>query len=172
MNKIIVGKIINTHGIKGEVKLLKDHDRKLNQKAKYYIEGNCEQYTIKSERSKGNISIIKFLGYDNINDVVGFKGCNLAICEKDLLELDVDEYYIKDLIGLDIYDENSQYVGELVDVLSYAANDVYVVQTHDGDKMIPAVKEFIKKVDIKNKKIVIKFIEGMWDENRCFDPIS
>lgn len=161
MDKIIVGKIINTHGIRGELKVQKTNEEPFNRDNAFYIDDFDEPFYIDYSRNQPGISFIKLKGFDNINDVLKFKNKYIRILEDDLYDLDSDEYFIKDLIDLQVYDMDDNLVGKIVDVETYAANDIYIISTKDGIKSVPAVKEFIKEINLNEKKIVINFIEGM-----------
>lgn len=161
MNKVIVGKIINTHGIKGELKVQKSNEESFNRENPFYIDDFDKSFYVEYSRNNPGISYIKLKGYDNINDVLKFKNKFIRIDEDDLYELDNDEYFIKDLLNLNVFDINGNLVGEILDVDTYAANDVYIISTKEGVKSVPAVKEFIKEINLKEKKVVINFIEGM-----------
>lgn len=161
MEKIKVGTIINTHGIKGELKIertgIEEFDRDIN----YYIEDFKEEFQIKNSRvHKGNY-IITLDGYNNINDVLKFKGKSIYISSDDLIDLDNDEFYIKDLIGIEVIDSNNNKIGKVVDVLEYDVNDVYVIKNDDTEILIPAVSEFIIDIDLEKNKMKVKLIEGM-----------
>ena len=108
---------------------------------------------------------IKFNEFDNINDVLLYKGQYIYIDEEDLEELKDDEFYIKDLIGLKVMDADKKELGMIKDVLSYAANDVYLVKGPQGELMVPAVKEFIKTINLDEGFIEVNLIEGMIDED-------
>ncbi|WP_103980966.1 ribosome maturation factor RimM [Helcococcus massiliensis] len=161
MNKIKVGKIINTHAIKGELKIDTLSKETFDRGVTYYIGKSDEKFEVENVRSHKGYSIVKFKDYNNINDVLKFKGMDIYIEEDDLADLEEDEYYIKDLIGLDIYSSDEK-IGVLEDIYEYLANDVYLVRANDGSKMlIPAVDEFILEVNLEYKFIKVKLIEGM-----------
>lgn len=161
MNKIKVGKIINTRGIKGELKVERTNNETFDRDVEYFIEGYETAIDIEKASESGNFSYIKLAGYDNINDVLKFKNKYILIESEDLDELEEDEYYIKDLVGLTAFDEDGNEIGSLKEVMAYDVNDIYVIATEDGNKLVPAVKEFIKKIDLENRTIVVKLIEGM-----------
>lgn len=161
MEKIIVGKIVNTHGIRGELKVQKTNDESFDRRNPFFIDGFDEPIYIESSRNNPGFSFIKIKGIDNINDVLKYKNKFIRVLDSDLYKLDKDEFFIKDLIDLDVYDIDDNFVGKISDVETYAANDIYIVSTDKGLKSVPAVKEFIKEIDLKNKRIVINFIEGM-----------
>lgn len=161
MEKIIVGKITNSHGIKGEVKIQRTGEESFNKDIPYYIGNKLNRVSIERSRISGDIAFVKFREYDNINQILEFKSQYIYVDKSNLDELEESTYYIHDLIGMNVYDEDEIFIGKLVDVLSYSANDVYIVEGKDGNLSIPAVKEFILNVDIKNKKMKVKLIEGM-----------
>lgn len=161
MEKIKVGKIINTHGIKGELKIQATGVESFDRDISYFIGNDLEKVYVNSSRFHKGFYIVKLKDFDNINDVLKFKAKDIFIDIKDLKELNNDEFYIKDLIGLDVKDQDANYIGKLADVLEYDVNDVYIVETSDGEISIPAVDEFIIEINIKEKYIIAKIIEGM-----------
>lgn len=161
MEKIKVGTIINTHGIKGELKVARTGIEEFNRDINYYIGEEVEGFKIKYSKIHKNNFIIKLDGYDNINDVLKFKDKSIFISEEDIIDLEEDEFYVMDLIGVNVVDENNSRVGEIIDVLEYDANDVYIVSSENGEILIPAVSEFILDVDLENNLMKVKLIEGM-----------
>lgn len=161
MKKIIVGKIVNTHGVRGDLKVQRTNNETFKRDVDYFIGDEFEKIEISNAKSSGELSFIRLKDLDNINLVEKYKGEFIYVNENDLYKLNEDEYYVNDLIGLDVLNENHILVGNIKDVLTYAANDIYIVLTEDGEKMVPAVKEFILEVNLEKKYIVIKFIEGM-----------
>lgn len=161
MEKIIVGKIINTHGIAGELKVQRTNKESFDRDISYFIDGFSQEFKVEKARVNGDIVFVKLEGYDNINDVLIFKHKYIRVDEEELYSLSEDEFFIKDLIGLEVYNEEGILVGNLTGVDTYAANDIYLISTDEGQKSVPAVKEFIKEIDLDNRKIVINFIEGM-----------
>ena len=172
MNKIIVGRILNTHGIKGVLKIEKTNDESFTRDIDYYLGDNLKKVSIDSVREDYPLVYIKFNEFDNINDVLLYKGQYIYIDEEDLEELKDDEFYIKDLIGLKVMDADKKELGMIKAVLSYAANDVYLVKGPQGELMVPAVKEFIKTINLDEGFIEVNLIEGMIDEDWYTYPIS
>ena len=153
-NYILVGKIINTFGIKGEVKINSDFeykDRVFISNFNIYIgeEKVCEQ--VSTHRVHKNYDLVVFKGYTNINEVLKYKGKNIYINREDL-KLDKDEYLLSDLIGYKVYD-NNKCIGTIIDYELTINNVLFKVM---GDKTfyLPNISEYIKNID-KNKKIVI-----------------
>ena len=155
-----IGKIINTHGIKGELKVEPyTFDNKRFSKLKsVYVGNDLKEFLIKKVRVN-NFVYITFEGFENINDVLNLKGLEIYIKDEDRLGLEEDQYYISDIIGKKVYDTEDNYIGILKNVLEYPANDIFIIESDDKSiYQIPAVKEFIKKID---SIITIKLIEGM-----------
>lgn len=159
--RIQVGKIINTHGIKGELKVLPltDNEERFNNLEEIYIENKT--YKIIKVWYKKKQPIIKLEGYDNINDVMKFKNKLILIDYEDAVKLPEDTYFIFQIKGLDVYKINGEKIGYVKDVLINSGNHIYVIKNSDKEYLIPAVKEFIKDVDIDNNKIIIDPIEGL-----------
>lgn len=168
-NKIRIGKIVNTQGLKGEVRVypLTDYKERFEELEYVYIEGMDKKFEIEKVRYKKQLAIIKFKDLNSINDVENFKNMNITIDKSQLRKLPEDVYYIFDLIGSSVYDENNNFIGKLVDVIQNSAQDIYIVELDKNlnkkskKVMIPAVKEFIKSINIKNKTIIVRLIEGM-----------
>lgn len=165
MDYTVVGKIINTHGIKGEVKVypLTDNLHRFSDLKVVFIGEKKIEVEIESVRYHKGFGILKFKGYDNINQILSFKDSYIYIRDEDRIKLPENSYFISDLLHCKVYDTKLNLIGELVDVLQGASNDVYVVKDHYNEKeyLIPAVREFIIDVNIKEKKIIIDPIEGM-----------
>lgn len=164
MKYIRIGKILNTHGIKGEVKVLSltDYDERFEELDWIYIEGIEEKFYINNIKYRPKDILISFKGYDNINQVERFKGKYLLIDESQKRELPEDTYYISDIIGLEAYTVNEEYLGKIMDILQAGSSEVYVIKNQqDKEIMIPAVKEFIPEISLKKGRITVKPIEGM-----------
>ena len=106
--------------------------------------------------------ILKFKGYDKIEDVMGFKGKNLFVTRENAVKLKKNEYFIADLIGMKVYTEDEAYLGVLNDVLATGANDVYEVRMENGkDVLIPAIRQCILDVDVENGVMKVHLLEGL-----------
>jgi len=157
------GKIVNTHGIKGELKVepwsdapefLLELDRVFIDKAEYAIE---------SARIHQNHVLMKLSGIDSIDDAMRYKN-KLIFFDRDDVELEEDSYFIQDLLGFDAYDiRQEKVIGRLTNVEEYPAGDMYIVKKDGTTHMIPEV--FLKEVDLENKKIIFETIKGLAEEN-------
>lgn len=152
-NYLLVGKIINTFGIKGEVKVLSDFEYKeriFKNGFSIYIGEDYNKEVINTYRVHKNYDLLTFMGYTNINEILKYKGLNIYI-NKDDLKLQDNEYLLSDLIGLEVYD-NASLIGVVID---YELNNTVLLKIK-GEKnfYIPLVDEYIKKVDLKERKII------------------
>ena len=106
--------------------------------------------------------IVKFKGIDNINDIEKYKGKSLLVNREDAVALEEDEYYIADIIGMQVNTEDGATFGVLKDVMETGANDVYIVETEDGKEvLLPAIKECILDVDVEAMKMTIHLMDGL-----------
>lgn len=165
MEFIAVGKIINTHGIRGEVKIYPytDEINRFSDFKTLYLGEQKIKVQVESVKYFKGIVIMKFKDYSDINEVLLFKDEIIYIDYKDRINLPKNHYFIFDLLECEVVDLSGKTLGYVSDVLEYASNDVYTVKDYENNKeyFIPAVKEFIKEVNIEDKKIVIDPIEGM-----------
>lgn len=165
MDYIIVGRIVNTHGIKGELKVypLTDNIERFDDLKKAYIGDNKIKAEIDTVKYHKGFVIIKFKEFNDINEVLHFKDSFIYIEENDKVKLPEDHYFIFDIVGCTVYNTEGEKIGVLTEVIQSASNDVYVVKNMEKNRsyLIPAVKEFVTEVDIKNKRITIDPIERM-----------
>ncbi len=164
MKQYRIGQIVNTHGLRGEVKvyLYTDYPERFDEIDYLYIQNREEKYYIDKARYQNNMVILKIKGIDTIEKAEGLRGLNLYIDEGNIRELDEDEYMIADLIGLDVYLMSGAFFGKLENVLQYSANDIYVIRSEEGKEyLVPAIKEFVPVIDIDNRKIIVEPIRGL-----------
>lgn len=165
MDYTIVGKIINTHGIKGEVKIypMTDDIERFSDLKKVYIGELKKEFNLQSVRYHKGFPIVGFKGFDDINQILQFKDQYVYIDDGDRIVLPKDHYFIYDLIDCEVFDMDENKIGYISNVLQNVSNDVYVIKDDASQKeyLVPAVKQFIKSVDIENKRITIDPIEGM-----------
>lgn len=167
---ILIGKIVGPQGIKGTVKVkpFTDFLERFDKEKiiKIEIDNSIFEFLIEDSFFHKNLICLKLKGIDNIDDALRFKGKSIVIAENELKKLDVDEYYIHDLIGLLVIGENENVIGEIVNVISLTSNDVYEIELIDKRKVFyPAVKDYIEEINIEKKFIRIKNYEGFFDTN-------
>ena len=163
-----VGAITQPHGIHGEVKVFPTtNDVKRFKKLKEVIlDTGREQKVLEIEGEKffKQYAILKFKGYDNINDIEKYKGKPLLVTRENAVKLGRDEYFIADLIGIEVYDEDGKYLGVLQKVIETGANDVYEVKFEDGREVLfPAIRQCILDVDMENRKMKVHIMDGLLD---------
>lgn len=166
MDKLEVGKIVNTHGLKGEVKIVTWTDSPDVFEALEYVwaEKKHEEIklTVKSVKYQKNNIIVKFLEIDSIEEAEKYKNCILKADREMLGELPEGVYYIADLIGCEVYDENGKMLGNISDVFNTGANDIYAVSAPQRkDLLIPVTDETILDVNIDDKKVTVHLLEGL-----------
>lgn len=164
MEYLIIGKIVNTHGVRGELRVqpLTDNIDRFGDLNTVYLGSSKEAKTLKSYRLHKSFVLIKFKEHEDINEVLKYKNQYIYINIEDRVSLPEDSYFIYELLDMKVYDMDDNYLGEISDVLQGLSNDVYIIKKTDGgEAMIPAVKEFIKNIDLENKKMSISPIEGM-----------
>lgn len=161
-----VGAITSTHGIAGEVKVFPTtDDPKRFKKLKSVLLDTgrgMKELQITQVKFFKNMVILKFRDHDKIEDVMAYKGKNLYVTRENAVKLKKDEYFIADLIGMQVYDEEDNCLGELTDVMQTGANDVYVVEMADGKEvLIPAIGQCILDVDVENGTMKVHLLEGL-----------
>ncbi len=164
-DRIKVGKIVSAVGIKGEVKVYPytDYPERFEELEGVYTSGKW--MTIEKVRYQKNMVIIKFAEIADRNAAEAARDSYLKIDRENLRELDEDEYFIFDLIGLEAYEEDGRHLGKVSDVIQNTSQDLYEITDDNGKKhLIPAVHEFITNIDINHGIMKIKLIEGLFGE--------
>lgn len=163
----IVGHILKPQGIKGEIKIgsVSPDTARFYRLKKIFIKcEKLESYLIETVRISGGFVFLKFSGISSRNEVEKFRGCDVLIRKEDLIDLKDDEYFIHDLVGCRVLDEDNNKIGELKEVMQNPSNDVYILTTPDGREiLIPAIGDVIRKIDLKTKKIYVRIPEGLLD---------
>lgn len=166
ISELQVGVITQTHGIKGEVKVFPTTDdvsryRKLKE---VIMDTGRERITMEIEGVKffKQYAIVKFKGYDSINDIEKYKRAKLYVTRDHAVKLQKDEYFIADLVGLNVVTDEGEPFGKMKDVLATGANDVYVVEREDGTEvLLPAIRECVKAVDMEQGQITVHIMAGL-----------
>ena len=167
MNNILqVGAVTSTHGLAGEVKVFPTTDdlKRFKKLKQVLLDTGKDMLPLEVEHVKffKNMVILKFKGYDRIEDIMGFKGKNLYVTRENAVRLKKDEYFIADLIGMKVYTEDEAYLGELTEVITTGANDVYTVHMENGkDVLIPAIGQCILNVDVEHETMQVHLLEGL-----------
>lgn len=159
-----IGKIVNTHGIKGEVKVYPytDDVKKFVDFDHLYVED--QKIQIETVRIHKNMALVKFKGYDTMDQVLPLMNKNVFI-DRDEVDDGGDGHYIVDLIGCEIFDEEGLLIGLLIDVLQNTSQDLYQIRRIDkgADFYLPVVDEFVKNIDLDSRRITVHLIEGLME---------
>ena len=163
-----VGVISNTHGVRGEVKVFPTTDdvKRFKKLKEVILDTGKEDIilTIEGVKFFKQFAILKFKDYNNINDIEKYKGKSLYVERANAVRLQKDEYFIADLMGCKVVDEDEKPLGVLKDVLETGANDVYIVTSPEGKELLfPAIKECVLKVDVENELIQVRVMPGLLD---------
>lgn len=163
-----VGIITSTHGVRGEVKVYPttDDPRRFRRLKEVVLDTGREKLNLEIEGVKSfkQFVILKFKGLDNINDIEKYRQKSLYVTRKNAVRLQRDEYFIADLIGLKVQDEDGTELGTVKDVIETGANDVYEVEMADGRSLLlPAIKQCILNVDVENGMMQVHVLEGLLD---------
>ncbi|MBC1209641.1 ribosome maturation factor RimM [Listeria booriae] len=166
-----VGKIVNTHGLMGEVRVMSQTDFADER----FVPGNelflfaknskkPEKLVIKTHRKHKNFDLLTFEGIVGINNVERMKEGMLKVPESQLGDLEENEFYFHEIIGCEVYTEEGELLGTISEILTPGANDVWVVQQKgEKDKLVPYIADVVTSVNIADKKITISVMEGLFD---------
>ena len=163
-----VGIITSPHGVRGEVKVFPttDDNNRFKKLKDCFIEFKGEMMPVKANGCKffKNMVILKFEDFDNMNDVEKFRQCKIFVDRMHAVKLSDDEYFVADLLGINVVDESGKTIGELSDVIETGANDVYIVKNEQGEEiLIPAIKDCILEIDINKKIMKVHLLKVMED---------
>ena len=168
--RLKVGKIVNTHSLKGEVKVISSTDfeeERCKKGSKLLItRGNqlIREVVVQSYRNHKNFLLVKFEGIDSVEEAEKLKNLQIKIDSDEVGELEENEFYFHQIIGCEVFDENDKNLGEIIDILTPGANDVWVIKGENGKEiLIPYIEDVVKKIDITSKKVNIEVMEGLID---------
>ncbi|NLK65308.1 MAG: 16S rRNA processing protein RimM [Tissierellia bacterium] len=160
---IKVGKIVNTHGVRGYVKCMPmTDDLERFEELKYvYTEKDNTKRTIDDVWYQKGMVYLKLRNIDDMDTAESLKDTYISILEDQLRELPQDTYYLFDLEGMDVYSSDGEHIGIISEIYQTAANDVYEVKNNNSSFLIPAIKDVVKSVNVRDKKMIINVIEGL-----------
>lgn len=167
MEFLQVGKIVNTHALQGEVKVISNSDFKeerFKKGSQLYIDFNGDhiEVVVATHREHKGADLLKFKHLNSINDVEKYRGCDLLVATDHLDELDENEFYYFEIIGCTVKTTSGEEIGEITEILETGANDVWVVKRpNQKDALIPYIEDVVKVVDIEAKEVIIEVLEGL-----------
>ena len=164
--RLEVGQIVNTFGIKGEVKVtpFTNDIKRFDDLKKVYVTSKKDSklYKVENVRYHKNMVLLKLEGINNPEDAEMLKNSYLEIDREDAIPLEEGTYFIADLIGLEVYSDEGNLLGKVEDIYNTGSNDIYVVKDELGKQiLLPGIKEVIKDVQIENAKIIVHLIPGL-----------
>lgn len=164
-----IGKIVNIHGVRGEIKIipLTDNPERFEKLDWLYVDINGTKFKhyIDGVKYLKNLVVLKLKGIDTPDDADALRGSFLLVDRKDAVELSEDSFFVCDLIGLTVYDENGNILGKLINVLQTGSNDVYVVKGGDGREiLLPALKSVVREVSILDGAMKVTIPKGLLDD--------
>ena len=167
-NMLRVGVITSTHGVRGEVKVFPTTDdaKRFKKLKTVILDTEKGQTTLEIEQVKffKNMVILKFDGVDTMNEVEGWRQKDLLITRDQAIPLEEDEFFITDLIGLNVVTDEGETLGTLTDVMETGANDVYCVKTPEGKELLlPAIRDCILDVDLDKEEMLVHVLPGLLD---------
>ncbi len=161
-----IGQIVNTSGLKGilKIKPFTDDIKKFSNLKTIYIKtkSGLTEFKIEQVRYVKNIVMLKLAGIDTVEEAEKYRNLYIKILRDQEEELEEGSYYVVDILGCKVNTDANQELGKIVDVFQTGSNDVYVVKDEQGKQiLLPAIKQVIKNVDIKNKIITVHLLEGL-----------
>ena len=161
-----IGQIVNTFGIKGFVKRtpLTDDLERFEELKSVFVVKNKELIEMQIEEVKyhKHLVLVKFKGIEDINMAEKYKGCYIKIKRENARKLPEDTYFIADLIGIKVYDEDGNLLGKVDDIYNNKSTDIYVIKDDLGKQiLLPSTKEVIKQIDVDEEKMVVHLIDGL-----------
>ncbi|SDC63849.1 16S rRNA processing protein RimM [Terribacillus halophilus] len=170
MKMFNVGKVVNTHGVAGEVRVVRitDFDERFEPGEELYWfqdeNSKPQKLIVKTHRKHKTFDLLTFQGYTSINQVEAFKGGILKVREDQLGDLEENEFYYHEIIGCTVETVDGETLGKVKEILSPGANDVWVVQRpKQKDLLVPYIEPVVKQIDVDSKRIVIEPMEGLLD---------
>ena len=165
-DRLKVGIISSTHGVRGEVKVFPTTDdvRRFKRLKEVILQAGRESFVLEIENVKffKQFAILKFKGIDSINDIEKYRGCDLFVTHENAVKLKENEYFIADLIGISVEDESGAVLGRLEDVIETGANDVYQIRMEDGrELLLPAIRQCVLSVDVQAGVMRVHVLDGL-----------
>lgn len=161
-----IGQIVNTFGIKGFVKVnpFVDDISRFDDLKKVYVKSNktLKEMEVEEVKYHKNMVLIKFKHIDRVEEAESLRNSYLEVDRENAIELQEGEYFIADLLGLNVITEEGETLGKLEDIFNTGSNDIYVVRTYDGRQiLLPAISEVIKEINLEENKIVVHLLKGL-----------
>ena len=166
--RIPVGKIIGTHGIKGVVRVFSysgniESLQCASTVSLTGVDNRVSEYGVKGVSTHGTVFLLTLDGFSDINQVLPLVGAEICLKRSQFPATEADEYYWRDLMGLSVFTDQGLLLGTLVDIFETGSSDIYVVKGGEREYLIPAIADVISHVDISGKRMVITPLDGLLD---------
>ena len=164
--EIIIGKIVAPHGVRGDIRILPLTEKPdLFLDLEYLLLEGGKKLTVKNARFQKRMILVTTKEITSMNEAELLRDKNIYIKAEDLPELEEDEFYVADLVGIPVYDLDGKQIGTFKDSLSTGSNDVYIIAVPGAkDILVPALKEYFKEINLAEKRIVVKLPEWTDEE--------
>jgi len=163
----VIGQIVKPQGIHGEVKvkIISSFPERFRELKSVFVGESHASYRVEKARVNGTFAFLKFKGVDDRNQAELLRNCYLYVTERELMPLpDEDAFYLHQIVGLNVFDQTGTPLGTIVNVENYPGNDLFVLEDTGGRQyLIPAIKQFVKNVDIANRTMTIDVVDGLLD---------
>ncbi|MBB6736069.1 ribosome maturation factor RimM [Cohnella zeiphila] len=164
-----IGKVVNTHGIRGELKVWPQTDFpeiRFKKGSRLRLcspeTGEMLDVVVEGAREQKSMFVLKLKGCDNINQVEKYKGWELKVGAEERVPLQEGEYYVRDIVGCSVVSEDGEALGTIVDILTPGANDVWVVKRPKGKELLlPVIDEVVLAVDVPGRTVKVRLMEGL-----------
>lgn len=165
MPKIEIGKIVNTHGLRGHIKVEPWCDGIETFEYLNRVFVNNIEYEIENVKIQKNLFLLKLVDLNSIEEAEKLKNKVISANEEEMPPLPDGVFYIKDIMGLSVYD-GEKFIGEITDWIETGANNVYIIKRPNGKEvLIPAIDSVVEKIDIENKKMSVNMLEGLMEDD-------
>lgn len=167
MEQVYIGRVAGPHGVKGAIKVFPTTDDPMRFKSLKEViiednKGRDQIMTIMGVKYVNKFVVLELKEISDMDQAMAYKNAIVKVDRSEAMPLEEDEYFVQDLIGLKVIEDNGQVLGELIDVMFTGSNEVYVVEMADGDTiLLPAIKECILKIDIKASEVHVHVMEGL-----------
>lgn len=167
MDYVYIGRVANTHGVRGDIKVFPttDDPQRFKKLKKVIIEdarGGEQTYHISGVKYVNKFVVLNLKEIEDMDSALRLKQGIVKIDRKHALPLEEDEYYIQDLMGMEVFLEDGEKLGDLREVLFTGANDVYIVDLLDGGEvLLPAIRQCVLDINVKKNKMVVHVMEGL-----------
>jgi len=160
---LVIGRILAPHGVKGEVaaEILTDFPDRFGELTRVYLGEELHPVVVEGHRFHKNRVILKLAGYKDRNQVRPLRGKPIYVPIEEAMPLEEDEYYLYQILGLEVWTTDGEFLGCVDEILFTGSNDVYVVRDGDQEVLIPATSDIVREVDISDGRLRVQLMEGL-----------